>query len=520
MKLPSLTEIRLTNWPGSVFEQWQEATRAVQQEGSGLYSDRFKACASHIKNWVYHGGKPEEFRRFLEDRLYIRALSHLWLEDETVRKRTLKASLLNYIYQKSNWLGRLTAVQLMSVYLKFYETLNNINQHTSDTLQALKRLIHQQLSIFLSRSESKPNLGSKTIFDAFTKYGNLLLADNAVLKTVNFAIKQGLVLEDLFVRLGLKGFDNGVFAERCRYIFYIKKIEELDEGQWDSVLQEVQREPVYSAHYDGSKLLGHVVLELLIDKVTDRPTDEWLKVMLEIAGDPRISKSAPNYRKWWVLVGDERISRVRQWLAKEDLRLFLEAVEAYGVSSGNESLQRMFPARKKFLEGLFEQGRVRNARLMLGNRAASHINSRLNTETKINYIRLSGLADTAVIYLDCKDFYLIQGSHNFKIWLYLAKPTKLFDSYDIGLRVGHSDLIHSIPREYSERYPGLPYKDITHHENTWRNAVVSFLYENGVSIDLEKIMAPQDYNYYIRRFGQPYLQRRRYSAEQYKRSLL
>lgn len=510
MKLPSLSEIHLAEWPENPFQQWKELIEQVRSEGTGTQSTRFYERVDEIKAWIKGGSSAAEFIGFLEDRLTLRAMTWLWLNDEFIRSHLLRTDVIKYLKQRIGWLGRLITIQLMSLYLKFYEQLESLGKHTAGLLQALKDLLKKQLEYFSLRRKKQNQTAVKNLFDAFVEHQDMLLSDNAALKTVEYAAKENLDLQDLFDQLGLKGFDTGRFAEQCRYLFYIKKIESLAEGQWDSVLVEIQRSAVFNAPYDGQKLLGHVAMQLLIDKVTASPTDEWLEVLLEIAGDPRISNTVGNFRKWWQPLGEQRISRVRSWLAKEDLRLFLEAVEVYGVSSKDEALQRMFPARKRFLEGLFEQGIIRNARLMLGNSAATFVNNNISKENKINYIPLSDMTDTAVIYLDCGDFHLIQGSHSFKIWLYLAKPTDLFDSYNSKFKLTYSDLIHKIPANYKQKYPGLPYKDITHYENTWRNNVVDFLYGNGIRIDLEKIMNREDYKYYISRFGQPYFREKKY----------
>lgn len=510
MKLPSLTEIKIAEWPRGTLTQWDEIIEQVRRQGSGTHSDRFQRKVDDIKSWVRSGGSPEKFRGFLKDRLGLRAMTWLWLNDEHMRTRLLRTEMIIYLHQQVIWLGRLITIQLMSLYLKLYDQLEAVSKYTEDLLKALRKLLKKQLEYFSKDGKTPNQTRVKNLFDAFIEHQDILLAENAVRKTVDYAIENKLDLQDLFNQLGLKGFDNGRFSEQCRYLFYIKKIESLTESQWDPVLLEIQRPSVFNAVYDGQKLLGHVAMQLLIDKVTSTPDDHWLEVLLEIASDPRISSTAVNFRKWWQPLGEQRVSRVRSWLAKEDLRLFLEAVEQYGISSNEESLQRMFPARKKFLEGLFEQGLVRNARLMLGTRAADFVNKSINKENKISYISLKGMSDTAVIYLDCGDFYLIQGSHSFKIWLYLAKPTTVFDSYDSKKQLAREDITRRVSATYQEKYPGWPYRDITHHENTWRYEVLDFLYGNGIKIDLDKIMSKDDYNYYIRRFGQPYLRKKQY----------
>lgn len=505
MKLPSINDFQLPVWPESTLDKWHQLTEEVRSGSQGAHSDRFKIKVDEIKNWLHQSGDPKKFYSFLKDRLSVRALTWLWLNDENVRQRTFQTGILNYITNTGAWLGRLTIIQLLSLYLKFYTRLSKLSNFSEGALIALKHLIKDQLAFFARRPHSKRNINVKTLFDAFVDHQDILLADNPVVETVDYANGKGLNLEELFEELGLKGFDTGDFAEQCRYIFYIKKLEELSDGEEDEVLIEVQRESVYAAPYDESKLLGHMVMSILIDKVKDAPSDSWLEVFMTIGGDPRISEQAKNYRKWWQPIGEKRVAKVRSWLAKEDLRLFLEAVEAYGKTANEEALQRMFPARKKFLEGLYEQGLIRNARLMLGSRAARFVDSSLSRENRISYISLKGSPDTAVIYLDCKDFYLIQGSHEFKIWLYLAKPTNIFDSYSTNKSLYRDDLTKGVVKTYNQMHPGLPYRDIVHHENTWRHGVISFLYKNGIKINLEKIMTPEDYHAYLQRYGYPVL---------------
>ena len=112
-------------------------------------------------------------------------------------------------------------------------------------------------------------------------------------------------------------------------------------------------------------------------------------------------------------------------MSKEDLRLFLQAVEQYGLETANTEMQRMFPARKRFLEGLFKLKLIRNTRLLLGGKAQQSVKRILGKDVKTSFARMDGpMNDKAVIYLDCGDFHLVEGSHSFKIWVYLAALAK------------------------------------------------------------------------------------------------
>src|SRR5690606_33067965 len=114
--------------------------------------------------------------------------------------------------------------------------------------------------------------------------------------------------------------------------------------------EELQKQSVAKAPFEGTRRIGHVALEILIDRSGQEASEAWQEFIINLAGDPRIASSALNYREWWQPLGEERIQKVRGWLSKEDLRLFLRAVEQYGIEAQNDELQRMFPARKIFLE--------------------------------------------------------------------------------------------------------------------------------------------------------------------------
>lgn len=112
------------------------------------------------------------------------------------------------------------------------------------------------------------------------------------------------------------------------------------------------------------------------------------------------------------------------------------------------------------------------------------------------------MSDKAVIYLDCGDFHLVEGSHSFKIWVYLAAPGEALRSYERS-SFTHSDLTSAIPAAYANRYPGLPYDAFVHSPHTWQNKVFNFLAENGIALDIEQLLSRDDYRLQLQRFGLP-----------------
>ncbi|QEY58925.1 hypothetical protein FXF61_06955 [Pseudomonas sp. C27(2019)] len=214
MKLPSLSEIQLAEWPGNTFQQWKEVIEQVRSEGTGTQSARFYERVDEIKAWVNGGGSAAEFISFLEDRLTLRALTWLWLNDESMRSHLLRTDIIEYLKQRTGWLGRLITIQLMSLYLKFYKQLENLSKHTAGLLQALKVLLIKQLEYFSVRRKKRNQTAVKNLFDAFVEHQDMLLSDNAVLETVDYAAKRNLDLQDLFERYShlwcMRGKEGGV----------------------------------------------------------------------------------------------------------------------------------------------------------------------------------------------------------------------------------------------------------------------------------------------------------------------
>lgn len=397
-------------------------------------------------------------------------------------------------------LTRLTLIQLIQLYFRYFDRLDE-RSNEKGLLERLQQHLHDQLDIM---PESKQPLLAKDILSALKRERRWLLDLNGPQALVRHVHEQGRELGETFTAYGLEGFDVGRYGDICRAHFYLETLRGLSPGDWDPVLDELLKPSVCEAPYGDHKLIGNVALEIMIDRVADDPGEKWQNFFLTLAGDPRIASSNKNYRKWWAPIGEERISKVRGWLAKLDLLLFLKAVEQYGIQTWNNDLQRMFPARKRFLEGLFNLNLVRNAHLMLGRTAELSVRKIVTSEALPNFSHMDGpMSDKAVIYLDCGDFHLIEGSHSFKIWVYLAQPTEWLRSYEKNT-FSHYDLTTLIPKQYKQRYPGLPMDAYTHHPPlNWQNKVFQFLGDHGIGLDIDQLLTRQDYRAYLAKFGIP-----------------
>ena len=169
-------------------------------------------------------------------------------------------------------------------------------------------------------------------------------------------------------------------------------------------------------------MLGHEILRILIDRSPKEKVDEqWQGIILTIAGDPRMSKSSPRYQRWWTALSTQQIQKVRGWLLRFDLLLFLKVLEDYSQMNGKEDMNRMFPARKKFLEGLFDLGLVEDSRLFINQNAEYYLKKNYKKD-ELPYYSIVADPNRSMIYLKVKGKHMIEGTHNFKLWIYEDLP--------------------------------------------------------------------------------------------------
>jgi hypothetical protein len=498
VRFPAPESLKL-DWKPSALESWISLVNEVRQLGENVgKGDLFQQVTARLQQM----SRTMDFSslpKLLDQRVTARALTQLWLEDENFRRRLMNKKLLqSLIAMQKPVLGIMPLHNLITLYFREYDRLDQLGEGFRSLLQGV---IEDQLELRLGGLDKNTSRDSLTILHS---EANWLLFSDGPKKLVDYVHRKNIALAEAFVHFELRGLDIGRYGDICRAHYYLEKLKQIQVGQYDEVFAELLKPTVGKAPYEGEKRIGHAALEILIDRTDGDPGDSWQNFIMDMAGDPRIASSAPNYREWWKPLGEERIEKVRGWLAKEDLKLFLRALEQYGKESGKDDLQRMFPARKYFLEGLERLKLVRRTRLMLGKTAEYAVKKILGSELKTSYVKLTDMTDKAVIYIDCGDFCIIEGSHSFKLWVYLATPSEqVLHSYDVKT-LSHYDLTNKVPASYKQLYGNdAAHKAITHHPNTWQKMVFDFLADQGIALDIEKLLSPQDYDRYLGRFGMP-----------------
>jgi len=494
MRLPPQPLLN-TDWPEATALAWQDVyLHADKLAKGGPGGDAFNEECQRLLSLLR---KPSiRFAEFtLQRRISARAFSWLWLNDADFSARTLtQTNIAGLLNAQQPRLTRITLEQIGKLYFQVFDQLDD------DILSELRHAIPAQCRLLPARPETEL---PSDVLSGFAANSWLFDSDGPN-QLVEQAMARGFDLDVYFDRLRLRGLEDGRYGDVCRAQYYLVKLRNIELGEWDPVLDELLKPNVCRAPYRDNRRIGHTALEIIIDRSGDTAFEPWQKFVLSLAGDPRMGKLSPTYIEWWQILGAERIEKVQGWLAREDLKLFLNAVEQYGIEKNKLDLQRMFPARKRFLEGLYELKLVRNTRLMLGRNAERSVKNILGDDIKVTYAELIGsMADKAIICVDCGDFYLVEGSHSFMLWIYLANPGYL-DTENSGNLIDHSDLTKRTPQFYQAEYPKLPLTQITHN-GSWQKKAFDFLASNGIEIDIEALLDPNEYSHYLRRFGVPYV---------------
>tara|TARA_R110000751_G_scaffold69425_1_gene141020 strand:- start:24738 stop:26471 length:1734 start_codon:yes stop_codon:yes gene_type:complete len=493
--LPPIPQLSEFSWE-RFSQQWNSLTSQTKKIADGAgQGEEFKALEQQVRQCVL-SRDITQLKNTLLKRKGVRVLTQLWIDKEDVRKGSLNEETIDYIQAKHPKLGMSSLMNLISLVYRYFDALVDGNIFNRLT-QWLNQQIEQRLKDRKNTSDTILSVlnQAKWLFD--------LTAPKAL---VNLAKQNHLDLSEQLKKLRLNELPQGRFLDICHAQYYLDTLKEIPVGEQHDVLHELLKQDVATMPFEEGKRIGHIALEIIIDRSAGAPSEIWQNFVLNLAGDPRIANTATNYRQWWKPIGENRVKAVTSWLAKEDLRLFLGAIEEYANYTGDEALNRMFPARKRFLEGLYEHGFVRNTRLMLGTNAAKTVKTVLGNDLKINYINLSGSQEThtSIIYLDCGDFHIVEGSHEFKLWIYMGLPSEKLIDYSLS-EFTRSDLIHRFPKDFRELYPNGNFKDITHSPTTWQNRAIEFLTQNGIELDLEKLFYKDEYRRYISRYGLPVL---------------
>lgn len=488
--------------PKAVARQWDpefgsawialgsRAVQLTQRAGTGV---EFEKVMTQVRADL-GAGDLEMVSERLVNRRYARALVTVWNEDEEVARRTMRGPLLQRLIDaQSPRLSRLATLSLISLFLRFFDGLEEWEVGLFEaTARSIRTAVAQQ----------PIRAGAPDVVEAIRQSpGNFLYLESPR-DLARERAQSGEPLRDYFQKFGVFGYDNWRYGQLVRNQLYLVQIERANPSEEHDFLNELKSQSVFGAPDGDGLLFGHALIGALADKPLDPPSEQWLSTILEIAGDPRL-KHTDTYRRWWSRIPDAAIARVVSWMSAEDLRLFLHAVEQFGEEHAVDSLIRLFPSRKAFLWGLYEAGHVVETRLILGSNAKQSMRRHLRKSIRMDFADLEAMPDQAIVYIDCGDFHIVEGSHNFKMWTYLGRPESLIADRSVR-RYSRHDLILTLPTRHARNHPlGYAAHTDTVHNGFWQRGPLEFLAAHGIAVKAQDLMSRAEYETLKYKFGIP-----------------
>jgi len=445
-------------------------------KGAGTDNDKYNSAFDKIKKAIQLCNPIESC---IQTKTDVRAFASV-LTTENQQKVDITNSLLSQItVASSRKPNNLIIESLFQYYLEFYNEINNVDP----------------LCYWLKKARTFRKINKWYDQNLLSPNGPKWLAELAITKQTDF--------DQIIHDLELDQFQSGQFMESAQRIYYVEQLKNIPVNQPHDLLVEVQKPDVFKAKFDESELLGHQVLKILIDKAPAHDiNDSWLNTIMAIAGDPRISVSNPRYIKWWSHVSKDLISKVKGWLSGLDLKLFLEALEDFSYSSYDQDMKRMFPSRKKFLEGLYDKKLIKNTKLYMCRHMAHFLNSKYKKEHLPDFSIVED-GEKSIIYVDLENAHLVEGSHQCQLWIYRT----LHDSAPVlqyeKQRKSYRSLTKGL-HESMEMYGQGAYDYFTHSPSnfSWQRRAVKSLKELRVPVTMKDVLTTDDYSVFVRRFGE------------------
>ena len=477
MRLPvakprfELPELPLDAYIHRLERSTNEAERIGKSSGQG--SEKFKRAFARLEQALIDGIQLD---RHLRTPIDVRALGYAF-EGKLWSKINFTPALAQTIERIRPKPSALFIDALYSVFLREFDRLP------------------KHLAIANWLKQAKNTRGEISEFEAriLSHDGPKWLAEGAQQNQMEF--------EERVRQTGLDRYASGRYLEMAKNIYFLQVLQSITPNEPHDILAEMQKESVYRSPYDDQLLLGHKILQIMIERApASAINDAWRNVILAIGGDPRVPKSHAKYQKWWSQLDGKFIDKVRGWLSKLDLRLFLEALENFSDQSGNPDLKRMFPARKRFIEGLLERELVTGTRLYLSWHAKAYLKRTYEPEHLPEFSQVSD-ADKSIVHIQLGDISLIEGSHSCKLWIYgTLHPSAIVFNY-LQRNPSYRDLTAGLHQKMRQQDVLLKDSIVHHPPLGWQNKAIIALRSLGLHVNPKDVLTADDYVVYKRRYG-------------------
>lgn len=480
--------LALPAWGDEVHDTWaSRAERAsALTRGAGV-GRNFGALVEEAIALLRAG----DTRRLVErsrNRRFLRALLTAWSGDVALARATMTPSLLASLVPHGGC-SRLTTITAASLFLDHFDLLDDWQP---DLFRAFAYFLRHAVAAQRVRDTAD-------LVEVLRRHEAVLLAKDGPHRLAQHLATTGGEPTTWFRSNHLSAHSDGRFGRLTRDAYFLAWIaaadpEQGEHGYLEVISNEVVARQLSETTGQDGRYFGHHVLEALTAKETRHPSAAWLEAVLDIGGDPRMEGTA-QWATWWFKVSEGGRRRAVRWMQGVNLKAFLKGIEAYARDTENHGMQRMLERRRRLLIGLYEQDRVDDVRLILGDdiRAWVRRNVPASAQADICRLRDAGKQDTAVVYVDCGDFSLIEGSHNFKLHVYAGGPVPQVADPRVRVFSGR-DLRETYPWRFQEKRGWGSHLAVQHDVGgSWLMKALDFLADRDVRIDERALMTPVDY---------------------------
>lgn len=446
---------------------------------------------------VLQSDDDEQLRIFAERGMGTRrAVLSLWATDKALAEQTMSASRVRQVAGWPVRLSRSGVHELLTIHLSYFTSSQRWQEGLFKTLR--EALADQCHAITAPLPEDSPLL-------AVQNDRKLLIGAKGPERVSTQLIEQDQSLASYLTARGLQTYRDSEYGRALIAQYFLRRIKTAEPSRPHEFLIELRTSEMLESLMDDGRYFGHHAVEALAAH-HQVPHESWIDTVLAIAGDPRL-KATPQWHKWWGSTSADAAAAVVGWLSRRDLQLFLEAFEEFAGNQDN--IQRMFEDRKYFIEGLLEEGIIRETHLFLGSVALSHLQRRLTSDLNASITEITGnrheAGPKAVIAMDCGDFQLVEGSHNFQLWVYAAEHVEeLFDRGQDGVSLRY--FTRQVPYGVEERNAGplKAHRSFPHQGTTWQKNALEFLVDRGIAVpSIRRLMSPQAFDELKRIHGTP-----------------
>jgi hypothetical protein len=113
-------------------------------------------------------------------------------------------------------------------------------------------------------------------------------------------------------------------------------------------------------------------------------------------------------------------------------------------------------------------------------------------------------ASLSIIYLQIGHCHMLEGSHNFKLWLFPRLPANTGIAQYSRRNFVRDELSYGLEKLYMDEFgqhSKAPMAVIHHPDLAWQAAAIKFLQGEGVYPHIEKLIEPGSYQDYKFRYG-------------------